>query len=423
MAEVMPIPSQPLDTFPRPGESTSPTSLSDVSSYKVSIVVGDLSSKGAGRWGGAVRPFLLAQALQKLGMAIEVLGFSDESESTFPDATCPIRIFPYAPYPQFLGSVRHLMQSVRGDIIYAYKTKASSFGMGLLARQLRRRPLILDIDDWEMSWHGGDTWCYQPGSWKQRYRDWVKPDGAFRQPDHPVYLQQMEQRTHQANAVTVHTQFLQERFHGVYIPNGKDTDHFNPAKYDSRVSRQRYGLVGYRILMFPGAPRPYKGLEDILTALDLINEPDLKLVIVGGSPYDNYDESLMSRWGRHIVKLPKQPHGQMPEVVAAADVIVVPQQNTPAAQAQFPLKLTDGMAMAKPILATRVGDIPTILGETGYLVPPGDSAAMAASIQDIFADLAAAQYKGSLARQRCIDHYSLQAMGRGLHQVIAPLLL
>ncbi|MGA0200142.1 MAG: glycosyltransferase family 1 protein, partial [Prochlorotrichaceae cyanobacterium] len=40
---------------------------------KVSILVSDLSEKGAGRWGGAVRPFLLAQALQRLGVAVEIL--------------------------------------------------------------------------------------------------------------------------------------------------------------------------------------------------------------------------------------------------------------------------------------------------------------------------------------------------------------
>ena len=38
------------------------------------------------------------------------------------------------------------------------------------------------------------------------------------------------------------------------------------------------------------------------------------------------------------------------------------------ARAQFPLKLTDGMAMAKPVLSTRVGDILEILSDTGYIV-------------------------------------------------------
>ncbi len=421
------IQRQPMFEIPVPPAPTTPPlaanlSSRDLSSYKVSILVGDLSSKGAGRWGGAVRPFLLAKALRRLGLSVEILGFSDTQIVHFPDLDFPVHAFLQAPYPQFLGSARQLIRHLTGNLLYAYKTKASSFGVGLVARQRRRCPLILDIDDWEMSWHGGDTWQYQPGSLKQRIRDIVKPSGAFRQPDHPLYLRLMEQRTHQADAITVHTQFLQQRFQGIYIPNGKDTDQFDPARYDRAASRQQYGLTDYRVLMFPGAPRPYKGLEDILAAMDHLQQPDLKLVIVGGSPYDNYDKSLMAQWGQHIIKLPKVSPTEMPQVVAAADVIVVPQQNTPAAQAQFPLKLTDGMAMAKPILATRVGDIPSILGETGYLVPPGDVAAMAKAIADIFADMPTALQRGAQARQRCIDHYSLDAMAVRLRQVIQPLL-
>jgi glycosyltransferase involved in cell wall biosynthesis len=386
----------------------------------VSIIVGDLSATGAGRWGGAVRPFLLEKALRLLGLQVEILGFSNDDACLTVDAKI-VKHFPQTPLPQFLGSAMSLIKSLEGDIIYAYKTKASSFGVGLLARQLRHRPLLLDIDDWEMSWHGGEDWRYQP-SLKQRYRDLFKSSGALRQPDHPVYLQRLERLTSKVDAVTVHTQFLQRKFGGAYVPNGKDTEAFNPQHYDRTSSRQRWGLDNYRVLMFPGAPRPYKGLEDVLTALDQLNQPDLKLVIVGGSPYDDYDDALVQRWGQYIIRLPKVPHPEMPAVVAAADAVVVPQQDTPAAQAQFPLKLTDGMAMAKPILATRVGDIPDILGNTGYLVPPGDIAAIAQQIQHIFSHPDEATQRGIAARQRCIELYSIQAMAQFLRPVISQVL-
>ena len=387
---------------------------------KVSIIVGDLSAEGAGRWGGAVRPFLLTTALQKLGIAVEILGFANDNVplSVTPDVV--VKRFPKAQYPNFLNSARRLIKAIEGDIIYAYKTKASSFGVGLLAKKWYKRPLILDIDDWEMSWHGGDQWCYQPSP-KQRYRDLVKANGALRQPDHPIYLQWMENQISQADAVTVHTSFLQEKFGGICIPNGKNINQFNPDKYDSNSSRQRFGLEQYKVLMFPGAPRPYKGLEDLLTALASLNRPDLRLVIVGGSPYDDYDKQLLQRWGKYIIQLSKLPYAEMPKVVSAADIVVVPQRDTAAAQAQFPLKLTDGMAMAKPILATAVGDIPTILGDAGYIVTPGDSQAMAQKISDILADPEAAQLTGRQARERCIEHYSIEAMATSLSEKVLPM--
>jgi glycosyltransferase involved in cell wall biosynthesis len=388
---------------------------------KVSIIVGDLSARGAGRWGGAVRPFLLDKALKKLGFKVEILGFTDTLQPLSLGADVVIKPFAQTIYPQFFGSITQLIRHIEGDLIYAYKTKASSFGIGLIARTWLKRPLILDIDDWEMSWHGGDRWRYQP-SLKQRCRDLIKPDGALRQPDHPVYLQWMERLITKADAVTVHTRFLQRRFGGVYVPNGKDTDMFDPARCDRAASRQRYGLDDYRILMFPGAPRPYKGVEDVLQALDLIGEPDIKLVIVGGSPYDDYDQKLTRQWGHHIIQLPKIPHDQMPDVIAAADVIVVPQHDTPAAQAQFPLKITDGMAMAKPILATQVGDIPSILADTGYLVPARNPAAIARQLRQIFVDIEQAHQRGYQARQRCIHDYSIDTMAQLLNTVTQPLL-
>jgi glycosyltransferase involved in cell wall biosynthesis len=389
---------------------------------KISILVSDLSKSGAGRWGGAVRPFLLAQALQQLGYAVELVGFAFDGEATvLSTSELPVKAVPGQPYPQFLGAVRTLLQQIEGDVVYAYKPKPSSFGVALLHRLKARCPVMLDIDDWELSWHGGDQLRYQPSSPKQLVRDLIKPGGAFRQPDHPLYLRQMERLIRQADAITVHTQFLQNRFGGIYVPNGKDVDRFNPERYDAQQLKQHYGLAAYRTLMFPGAPRPYKGVEDVLMALEQLNQPDLRLVIVGGSPYDNYDQQLMQRWGRWIIQLSKMPHSQMPEVIAAADVIVVPQRDIPAAQAQFPLKLTDGMAMAKPVLATRVGDIPTILSDTGYLVDPDAPDQLAAAIQAIFANPEIAAQCGQAARQRCIEHYSIAAMSAQLESVILQL--
>jgi glycosyltransferase involved in cell wall biosynthesis len=395
-----------------------PTPIPSFADLSISIIVSDLSNSGAGRWGGAVRPFLLSQALQKLGCRVKLVGFcfgdAGAIEST-PDL--PIDAIPGQPYPGFGRSVRSALRQIDGDIIYAYKPKPTSFGVALLQKLRTHRPLILDIDDWELSWHGGDKWHYRPCV-KQLARDLLKPNGALRLPDHPLYLKWTERLISQADAVTVHTQFLQRRFGGTYVPNGKDVALFNPDRYDVQALKQKYGLSHYRVLMFPGAPRPYKGVEDVLTAIEQLRDPTLRLVIVGGSPYDDYDSHLLAKWGDWIIKLPKVPHTLMPEVIAAADVIVVPQRNTPAAQAQFPLKLTDGMAMAKPILATRVGDIPGILSETGYLVDPDAPEQLAAQIRWIFAHFEEAIDRAQYARQRCIDYYSLDVMALKLADVI-----
>ncbi|PSR18107.1 glycosyl transferase group 1 [filamentous cyanobacterium CCP3] len=418
---------------PAPGLSSLPGDGQELRP-KVSILVSDLSSRGAGRWNGAVRPFLLAQALRGKGYPVEIVGFSAEGDAgatvcsksgSAPAASHPIHIIPLAAPAPGLRTVGELFRYLSGDIVYAYKLKPSSFGLALLHRQMARsqprRPVLLDIDDWELSWHGGDDYRYRPNP-RRLARDLLKSEGALRYPDHPLYLRWIERLVTQADLITTHNDFLQRRFGGVKIPNGKDTELFDPDRYDAEASRAIYGLAGYRVLMFPGAPRPYKGVEDILTAMDRLNQPDLKLVIVGGSPYDDYDRTLRDRWPQHIIHLGKQPYGDMPRVIAAAHVVVVPQRQTPAAQAQFPLKLTDGMAMAKPILATRVGDIPAILNGCGYLAEADAPAQLAAQITAIFADYDQALELGRRARDRTLTHYSMAAMGAGLHQAIQNIL-
>lgn len=389
---------------------------------RISLLVSDLSRQGAGRWGGAVRTFLLADALDRLGYPVQIAGFAF---GELPDKGAidrwPLTVVPGRNYPSFVAAARDLCRQLDGELLYAIKLKPTSFGVALADRRFTGRPVLLDIDDWEMSWHGGDGWRYRPSP-RQLARDLLKPDGQLRQPDHPFYLQRIEGWVSAADAVTTHARALQARFGGHRVPNGKNVERFDPSRYDRDAAREKYGFAGYRVLAFPGAPRPYKGVEDILAAIAALDWPDLRLAIVGGSPYDDYDRALAERWGRWILAIPPQPPAAMPEIVAAADAVVVPQRDTPETRAQFPLKLTDGMAMAKPIIATRVGDIPEILGDTGYLAEPSAPDQLADCIRAAFADPETARQRGLAARDRCVRHYSLDAMARALGEVLAGVL-
>jgi glycosyltransferase involved in cell wall biosynthesis len=380
---------------------------------KISVLAPDLSG------GGGTRVYLLAKVLQKLGYNVTVFGFLfGENLYPQPPTSLPVTYVSGCNYPKLLNSGFNLLKEIDGDILYAIKPRPTSFGIGLLKRLQSKKPVILDIDDWELSWFGGDDWEYKP-SLKQLGRDLLKQDGALRDPQHPVYLQWSEKLIEQADAITINNKFLEYRYGGTYLPNGKDTDLFAPQKFDAQASREKYGLSDYRVLMFPGTARPHKGLEDVLMALEQLNQPDLKLVLVGGRDIgDGYVENLINQWGKWIVKLPQQPLDSMPEVVAAAHIIVVPQRETKTAIAQFPMKLTDGMAMAKPIIATRVGDIPEILADTGFLVEPQSPSQIAAMVKQILNNWDDATSMGIKARERCVNSYSLENMASVLNKVI-----
>jgi glycosyltransferase involved in cell wall biosynthesis len=402
--------------------------LSAPPNKKLSIVAPDLVA------GGMTRAYALAQALAYAGYDVEILGVKLTSGSLYPVPPSNIRLTEVNGYSRLFRLFR-LALKIDGDIVYAIKPRLSSYGVALLKRWMNGSPVMLDIDDWEMAeltaarqqqvnspaHRSHDAidlvrrFARGPRNFVRNCRRWLNPADAR-------YMRWLDKAICKADAITVNTRLLQDVYGGTYVPQCKDTGKYDPSRYVPEDSRRRYGLSGYIVLMFPGTARAHKGLEDVLMALDTLQNPAMRLVIVGGrSCSEGYIAELMQRWAHWIVRLPAFPQEQMPEVVAAAHVIVVPQRDTSIARAQFPMKLTDAMAMGKPILTTTVGDIPEILGNTGYLVPPSNPGELAKALQDILEDPQAALEQGKLARERFLGNYSLGVVGPVLSGLVETL--
>jgi glycosyltransferase involved in cell wall biosynthesis len=229
----------------------------------------------------------------------------------------------------------------------------------------------------------------------------------------------MEGHLHRADAVTANTRFLVERYRATYLPSARDTDLFDPARVDAAASRRALGLDRFRVVMFAGTVRPHKGVDDALEAVERLGWDDLRLALVGGRDAgDELAGALQRRSPGRVIRLGRFAAHEMPAVVAAADVVVVPQRDTAASRAQFPIKLTDAMAMARPIVATRVGDIPELLGDDAWLVPPSSPAEIARAIEQVFADRDAAARRGLAARRRCVERFSYDAVAPRLAAVL-----
>jgi glycosyltransferase involved in cell wall biosynthesis len=113
-----------------------------------------------------------------------------------------------------------------------------------------------------------------------------------------------------------------------------------------------------------------------------------------------------------------QPFERVPEFITAADVVAVPQRETHASRAQMPAKLFDAMAMARPVVATAVSDIPYALEGCGWVVDAGEPARLAEALAEVIDDPAEAQARGESARRRCIKEFSWDAMERALAEVL-----
>lgn len=136
--------------------------------------------------------------------------------------------------------------------------------------------------------------------------------------------------------------------------------------------------------------------------------PGVRVVLVGAFADPRYEARVRDRiraLGLHeAVSVTGFLSNPFP-LMRRLDVLVHPAVRDP-----FPLALLEGMALARPIVATAVGGIPEMLvdRESGRLVPEGDAAALAAAIVETLRDPAAGARLGAGAYARLTTHFTLE---------------
>jgi glycosyltransferase involved in cell wall biosynthesis len=307
-------------------------------------------------------------------------------------------------YPRFAGRWRELVARADGDVLYASKPRPTSYGAALLARRRRRRPLVLDVDDWEVGFFRRSG----AGGTVGRALNLRNPNGL-------PWTWLMERLVRHADAITVASRFLQRRFGGTFIPHARDTDTWDPARYDRAAARARLGLRAEPVVMFLGTPRGHKGVDDLVEAMGLVGG-DARLILVGADPGSESGRRWAARPRVHVVG--EIPFDDVPRYLVAADAVAVPQRATSDTVGQVPAKLFDAMALARPIVSTSVSMIPEILEGCGVLVPPGDTVALAGALRRLLDDPAGAAELGRRARERCRERYSFAAARAALFPLI-----
>ena len=307
-------------------------------------------------------------------------------------------------YPRFAGLWRDLTTRADGDVLYASKLRPTSYGVALLARRRRPRPLLLDIDDWEVGFFR------RAGAWGTlgRSLNVGNPNGL-------PWTWLMERAVGRADTVTVASRFLQRRFGGTLIPHVRDTEAWDPDHYDRAAARARIGIGDERVVMFLGTPRGHKGVDDLVDAVGLVGGA-ARLVLVGADPAGE----AARRWASHpwVRLVGEVPFDDVPRYLVAADAVAVPQRATSDTLGQVPAKIFDAMALARPIVSTAVSMIPEILTGCGVLVPPGDVVALATALRRLLDDPAGSAELGRRARERCREHYSFAAARAALFPLV-----
>ncbi|MEO1039078.1 MAG: glycosyltransferase family 4 protein [Pseudomonadota bacterium] len=211
------------------------------------------------------------------------------------------------------------------------------------------------------------------------------------------------------------------------IARGVDLDRFDPDAMDaSSIKALRHGwgaMKSDRVILLPGRLTAWKGQTLAIEAVGALKRSDLVLVCAGDEQgRSQYRESLRQLAARLGVRLVLPGHvTDVPAAMAAADIVMAPSVEPEA----FGRTAAEAMAMARPVIAAAHGGALEVIdpGRTGWLVRPGDPAALGEALLDaLSADAEMLQDMGERSRLRVIERFSKAALQASTLRVYRELL-
>jgi glycosyltransferase involved in cell wall biosynthesis len=193
------------------------------------------------------------------------------------------------------------------------------------------------------------------------------------------------------------------------IPNAVDTDVFHPGPGGSSSGKDSSKALNV------GALTRGKGHADLLHALAIARRevPGLTLDIVGDGPERRGLERLTADL---LLRDAVTFHGALPkqhvaEFMRRASFLVLPSRWENA-----PVVASEALACGLPVLASRVGGIPEIVGaDAGILVPAGNPSKLAAGLRDMSSALD--RFDPATLAQRARERHGLAAVGAAWDQI------
>jgi len=187
------------------------------------------------------------------------------------------------------------------------------------------------------------------------------------------------------------------------IPNGVDLSRFQSAR---PMNRSELGWNGENVVVGCVARLvPGKGHAVLLDAFHRVlgRQPQTRLLLVGEGGERSRLEAQAGALGLNGSVRFLGARADVPRLLAACDVVTL------ASTCEgLPLSILEAMAAGKPVVATRVGCVPQVVhdGLTGLLVPPGDAAALAESLESLVRNQGTRRRLGMQACQLMQSGYS-----------------
>ncbi len=186
------------------------------------------------------------------------------------------------------------------------------------------------------------------------------------------------------------------------VPLGVDTDMFAPSS-EPRVPG--------RVMAIASADVPLKGVGHLLQAIaKLRHHYDLELQLVAKLEPNGPTEKLIAELGiSDIVHISSGlSDDELARLFASAEIACIP-----SLYEGFSLPAVEAMASGTPIVASRAGALPEVLGADGgcaRLVPPGDAAELTRVMGELLDSPDELKRLGAAGRRRAVEVFSWESV-------------
>lgn len=173
------------------------------------------------------------------------------------------------------------------------------------------------------------------------------------------------------------------------IPNAVDIDAFRVDTQPDPALCRTLGLEGRTVLGFAGSFYRYEGIDLILDAVAAWPDdaPPVSVLLLGGGPQEAAlrERAAAPGLAGRVVFTGRVPHDEVSRYYDLIDVLVYPRRSMRLTELVTPLKPLEGMAQGRIVVASSVGGHRELVrdGETGFLCPPDDAAALRAKLVDV----------------------------------------
>jgi hypothetical protein len=208
------------------------------------------------------------------------------------------------------------------------------------------------------------------------------------------------------------------------ICNGADVDRFSPG-VDPAPGRRRLGAADGEVLaLYLGTHGLSHGLDTVVQAAPLVvgaRSVPVRIALVGEGAKRSALMAQADRMGVTNLTMHRGvPREEVPELLAAADICLVPLRDVPLLSSFIPSKIFEYFAAGKAVIGALRGEAAAILREAGALVvEPGDPAALAGAITELARDPDRRAAMGAEARQYVIEHFDRRQLATQYRDTLA----